>query len=61
MGEDPIVREIQKVRDKIAKRHGNDLQAICDDARKKQGRDGRKVVRMAPKTVSGKPPGESAA
>ena len=44
-----IIQEIHKIRDEYSKRFGDDLKAICDDARKKQGRDGRLVVLAHPK------------
>jgi hypothetical protein len=61
MAQDPIVQEIHKVREAYAMRFGNDLRAICNDAQKKQGRDGRKVVRAAPRPASGKSKSETAA
>jgi hypothetical protein len=34
---DPIVDEIHRVRDEMAAKLGDDLQAICEDIRKKGG------------------------
>jgi hypothetical protein len=52
MAADPIISEIHKVREEYAKRFANDLYAICQDAYTKQGRSGRKVVKLAPRPVS---------
>ena len=48
MRTDPIVDTIHRIREEYSKRFGNDLHAICEDARVKQGRDGRKVMRLSP-------------
>jgi hypothetical protein len=42
--EDPIVAEVRKVRQKIAAKFNYDIRAICEDARKREGKDGRPVV-----------------
>jgi hypothetical protein len=44
MWEDPIVEEIHKIREEIAKKFNHDLHAICEDARMKQGKSGHVVV-----------------
>ncbi len=49
MATNPLVQEIHKIREEYASRFGNDLKSICGDARKKQGRDGRRVVLATPK------------
>lgn len=41
---DPIVEEVRKNRADIAARNGNDLRRIFEDARKRHGSDGRRVV-----------------
>ena len=41
MGIDTIIYGIHKFREEYAKRFNNDLKAICEDARNKQGHDGR--------------------
>lgn len=48
---DPIVEEVRKARDEYAKRFNYDLDAICQDLRDKQGREGRKVVSFLPKAA----------
>jgi len=44
-----IIDSIHKFREEYAKRFNNDLKAICNDARSKQGHDGREVIRTHPK------------
>ena len=41
---DPIVEEVRRIRAKIAAEHGNDLHRIFEDARRRQGVEGRRVV-----------------
>jgi hypothetical protein len=52
MQPDPVVESIHRIREEYAKRFGNDLHAICEDARAKQGKDGRKVVRLRPRPAA---------
>lgn len=49
MSTDTIIDDIHKFREEYAKRFNNDLKAICNDARSKQGRDGREVFAGHPK------------
>ena len=49
MTTDTIIDDIHRIREEYAKRFDNDLKAICNDARSKQGHDGRKVVPAHPK------------
>ena len=49
MSTDTIIEDIHKFREEYAKRFNNDLKAICNDARSKQGHDGREVVPANPK------------
>ena len=49
---DPIVEEVRRVRDEYARQFNYNLDAICDDLRKKQDQKGRKVVSFPPKRVS---------
>ena len=49
MTANPIIDEIHNTRREYAERFGNDLHAICEDARQKQGRQGRRVVPASPK------------
>jgi len=61
MVRDPIVEEIHKAREVLAKRFDNDLRAICADARKRQGQHGHPVVQPAPKPATNKPRNDTAA
>ena len=36
--EDPIVAEVRRVRDQLAKKFNYDVHAICEDLRKRQGK-----------------------
>jgi len=49
MWKDLIVEEIRKYRDEYAKQFNYDLHKICQDIRKKQGKDGRCVVSLSPR------------
>ena len=44
MPEDPIVAEVRRHRDEIARECGDDLRAIFDYFRKREREDGREVV-----------------
>jgi hypothetical protein len=41
---DPIVEEVRRIRAAIAAEHGDDLHRIFEDARRRQGAEGRRVV-----------------
>ena len=41
---DEIVEEVRKVREEHAAKFGYDISAICADIRRKQAKDGRKIV-----------------
>ncbi len=49
MCDDPIVAEVRAIRDKLARKFNYDVRAIAEDAMKRQGKDGRKVVSRPPK------------
>jgi hypothetical protein len=49
MPADSIIGDIHQFREEYATRFNNDLKAICNDARSKQGHDGREVVAAHPK------------
>jgi hypothetical protein len=51
MWKDLLVEEIHQHRDEYAKKFGYNLHAICQDLRKKQGQNGRRVVSLSPKPV----------
>ena len=44
MWEDPIVDEVRKVRQKIAAKFNYDIRAICEDARKREGKSGHPLA-----------------
>jgi len=50
---DPIVEEVRKHRDARAARLGYDIRAIFEDAKKREGEGGRKVVNRARKPAKG--------
>lgn len=49
MPTNPLIEEIHNTRREYAERFGNDLHALCEDARQQQGRQGRRVVPASPK------------
>jgi len=44
MWKDEILEEIRKIREEHAKSFNYDLQAICDDLRRRQGASDRQVI-----------------
>lgn len=44
MWKDEVLEEIHKIREEHAKIFNYDLQAICDDLRKKQAKSGRLLI-----------------
>ena len=48
---DPIIEEIHKIRIEYAARFNNDLHAICQDARRKQGKNGHLLAPKNPKPI----------
>jgi len=49
MADDPIVEEVRAIREKRAARFNFDIDAIVEDAIRRQGKDGSKVVSRHPK------------
>ena len=49
MCRDPIVEEVRRIREALAAKFNFDVRAIVEDAMKRQGKDGRKVVSLPPK------------
>jgi transposase len=47
MSDDPIVAEVRAIREKRAARFSFDIDAIVEDAMKRQGKDGCKVISRA--------------
>ncbi|MGL5922643.1 hypothetical protein [Chroococcidiopsis sp.] len=44
MWTDEVLEEIHKIREEHAKAFNYDLQAICDDLRRKQAESGRQII-----------------
>jgi hypothetical protein len=44
MWKDEVLEEIYKIREEHAKSFNYDLQAICNDLRKKQANSGRRII-----------------
>ena len=51
---DPIVEEVRRAREAHAKQFKYDLDAICEDLRKREKTCGHPVVSLAPKPVARK-------
>lgn len=51
---DPIVEEVRRAREAHAKRFNYDLDAICEDLRKREKNSGRTTVSLGPKRVARK-------
>ena len=49
---DPIVEEVHRVRESIAREAGYDLDRIVDEARVRQSASGRKVVSLPAKRMA---------
>lgn len=49
MSQDEIIQEVRAIREAYAERFGYDLQAIYQDAKAREGQDGREVVAIQPK------------
>jgi hypothetical protein len=48
---DPIIAELRKTRDELAKRFNYDVHAIIEDMRQRQAASGRKGVSFPPRLV----------
>ena len=51
MWKDEVLEEIYTIREEYAKSFNYDLQAICDDLRKKEAASGRKLISKPLKQV----------
>ena len=49
MQDDPVVAEIRRIREELAAQFNYDLDAIIEDARKRDAADNRKVIRLPPR------------
>ena len=50
---DPIVDEVRRIRAQIAAEHGNDLHRIFEDARRREGGEGHRVISFDKATRGG--------
>jgi len=51
---DPIIEEVRQARDAHARKFNYDLDAICDDLRKREKASGRPSVSLPPKQINKK-------
>ena len=51
MKEDAVIAEVRRIRDEHAARFGYDLDAIVEDLKKREGKDGSPVVCLPPKRI----------
>ncbi|MBK8266864.1 MAG: hypothetical protein IPK83_00565 [Planctomycetes bacterium] len=51
MKNDPIVEEIHRIREEISERFHGDLHSICEDARVRLQKSGRKTISLPPRRV----------
>lgn len=51
MTQDPIVQEIQEIRDRIAREHDYDIDAIFETLRKAEASSGREHVTLRPRSI----------
>jgi len=52
MYEDRIVKEVRKLRERLAEKHNFDVGAIFEDLRKRQGSLGKRLVRRVRKEIA---------
>lgn len=52
MTQDPIVQEIQKIRDEVAREHDYDIDAIFEAFRKAEASSGREYVTLKPRQIA---------
>jgi hypothetical protein len=57
--DDPIVAEVRKIRQEHAAKFNYDIRAIAEDARSREGKDGRPVVTLSPRLRSAAKGGRS--
>ena len=51
MAQDEIIQEVRAIRDAYARRFNYDVWALYRDAKKREGKSGRKVVSLKPKRI----------
>ena len=52
MYNDEVITEVRRVREELAEEYQYNVQAMMQAFREKEGKDGRKVVRLEPKRVA---------
>jgi hypothetical protein len=52
MARDPIVEEVRRIRDAIAKEHGYDIRAIVSTFQRQEAESGRALVALPAKRLS---------
>ena len=52
MHEDPVIREVRRIKEDIAAQYGYDVRAIAKAAREHSQKHGRKTVSRPPKRVA---------
>ena len=55
MKPDPILAEIHRYRTAHAKKFGYDVRKMAEDIKSREGKDGRKVVRLPPRPANIRP------
>ena len=51
MNHDDIIKEVRTVREELAAQHSYDVRALYEEAKKRQQRSERKVVKLAPRLL----------
>ena len=56
MAHDPIIEEVRRIREEIAREHGCDVKAIVRALQQDESKSGREFVTLPPKRISTTPP-----
>ena len=51
MNHDDIIKKVRTVREELAAQHNYDVRALYEEAKKRQQKSERKVVKLAPKLL----------
>jgi hypothetical protein len=51
MNPDPILEEVHRAKEAVAAKYGFDVQKMVEDMMKRQGEDGREVVKLPPRKI----------
>lgn len=52
MNHDHIIKEVRKIREQLAASHGYNVRALFAEAKKRQKKSGRKVVKLTPRRLT---------